>query len=220
MVRPSRNIDQLLLQAGHELLPETGVRGLSIRQVAEHAGVNPGMFHYHFKTKDVFVRALLEDRYNAMFSNLELAAHRFPSALENLRAATNILGRFARDNRVLLVRLLNDAFAGERVVMEFLRANLPRHLGVLTSLIAQAQKEGVLKPVAPPQALTFLMGGVGAAILLGTAVLNSGMAPPLLAPLMEQLIFSDAAIAERVDMALVGLAVSTSAVPLSTGVSK
>ncbi|MBI3716171.1 MAG: TetR/AcrR family transcriptional regulator [Betaproteobacteria bacterium] len=206
MTRPSRNVDQLLLQAGHELLPATGVRKLSIRQVTERAGVNLGMFHYHFKTKDVFVRAVLQQKYNDMFATLELEAHKSPSAKENLRAAVNVLVRFGRDNRAMLVRLLGDAFAGEAVAVEFLQANLPRHIAVILSLIARGQTEGVLKKLPPPQALAFLMGAVGAPILLGTAVLNSGFAPPQLVDQFEQIVFSDAAIAVRVDMALAGMA--------------
>src|SRR5260221_7973961 len=138
--RPSRNVDQLLIQAGHELLPQTGVRGLSIRQVTERAGVNLGMFHYHFKTKDVFVRAILEQKYNDMFATLETETHRSESVVDNLRAAANVLARFARDNRKLLVKLLNDALGGEAVAQEFLKANIPRHIQVVVALMVQAQK--------------------------------------------------------------------------------
>ena len=59
MPRPSRNIDQLLIAAALELLPNAGTSVLTIRQVCQHAGVNLGMFHYHFKTRDVFLRAVL-----------------------------------------------------------------------------------------------------------------------------------------------------------------
>ena len=117
MPRPSRNVDQLLINAGHELLPQTGVRGLSIRQVTEKAGVNLGMFHYHFKTKDVFVRAILEQKYNDMFQSLELQVQADAAAVEKLRAAVALLARWGRDNRVFFVRLLGDAFAGEKVAL-------------------------------------------------------------------------------------------------------
>jgi AcrR family transcriptional regulator len=33
------------------LLPQTGCAGLSVRKVAERAGINLGMFHYHFKSR-------------------------------------------------------------------------------------------------------------------------------------------------------------------------
>jgi AcrR family transcriptional regulator len=204
--RPSRNVDQLLLQAGHELLPETGVRGLSIRQVAERAGVNLGMFHYHFKTKDVFVRAVLQQQYNDMFATLAVESNRSDDVVENLRGAVNTLARFARDHRKMLVRLLNDALAGEAVAQEFLTANMPRHIHVIAGLIAQCQKEGRIRKIPVPQALAFMMGSVGAPILLGAAVIQNGLMPPPVADMFENVVFSNASIAERVEMALAGLA--------------
>lgn len=206
MVRPSRNVDQLLIEAGHELLAKTGVRGLSIRQLTEHAGVNLGMFHYHFKTKDVFVRALLEQKYNDMFANLQMKSKGNASALENLRASINVLARFARDNRLLLVRLFADAAVGESVALEFLRANMPRHIHVEIDLIKQAQKDGALRALPIPQALAFLVGAVGAPIMVGAAMSQSSFTPASVRKQLEQSVFTDAAIAERVDMALAGMA--------------
>lgn len=206
MPRPSRNVDQLLLKAGHELLPTTGIRALSIRQVTERAGVNLGMFHYHFKSKDIFVRAVLEQKYNDMFTNLTLESNRSAVAIKNLRAAVNVLARFGRDNRGLLVRMIGDAFSGENVAREFVQANLPRHIKVVTQLLVQSQQEGDLKKMPVSQALGFVMGGVGAPILLGWAVISNGFLPTMAAHEIEQSVFTDAAIAERVDMALTGLA--------------
>ena len=55
------------------------------------------MFHYHFGSKEQFVRRLLQQLYDEMFANLELAASaRLPG--DALRAALNVLGRFVRDN--------------------------------------------------------------------------------------------------------------------------
>ncbi|HEX9392942.1 MAG TPA: TetR/AcrR family transcriptional regulator [Usitatibacteraceae bacterium] len=204
--RPSRNVDQLLIQAGHELLPQTGVRGLSIRQVTERAGVNLGMFHYHFKTKDVFVRAILEQKYNDMFRGLETKSRGSDSALINLRAAVTLLARWGRDNRVFWVRLLGDAFAGEKVALEFMRANMPRHIEVVIDLVLRAQKEGELRKMPIQQALAFLMGALAAPIVVGTAAINSGFVPEFVREQLEQLVFTDAAIEERVEMALLGMA--------------
>jgi AcrR family transcriptional regulator len=204
--RPSRNVDQLLIEAGHELLPQTGVRGLSIRQVTEKAGVNLGMFHYHFKTKDVFVRAILEQKYNDMFASLETKTRREGSTIEKLRAAVSLIAHWARDNRVFFVRLMGDAFAGEKVAMDFMQANMPRHIQVVVEILLQAQKEGALRKLPLPQALAFLIGGVSAPIVIGTAATNSGLLPPFLLDQLEQSVFTDDAIAERIDMALAGMA--------------
>ncbi|MEI6737690.1 MAG: TetR/AcrR family transcriptional regulator [Pseudomonadota bacterium] len=206
MPRPSRNVDQLMIEAGHALLPQTGVRGLSIRQVTERAGVNLGMFHYHFKTKDAFVRTLLEQKYNDMFANLQTKSRSNKSALENLRASITVLARFARDNRAMLVHLLGDTLAGEVIALEFMRANMPRHLHVVIELLLRAQKEGTLRKLPISQALTFLMGAMAAPILVGGAAIHSGLVPQLIQKQLEQNVFTDAAIAERLEMALLGMA--------------
>ena len=85
MPRPSQNVDQRLLDAGLELLPLTGCAGLSVRRLTEHAGVNLGMFHYHFKSKDNFIRAVLQRTYEAMFSALTLEVDATATPLHNLR---------------------------------------------------------------------------------------------------------------------------------------
>ena len=78
MPRPSRNLDHALLAAGRELFPERGCAALSVREVADAAGVNLGMFHYHFKSRDVFLRSLMQQAYEEMFTRLtaELSLHR------------------------------------------------------------------------------------------------------------------------------------------------
>ena len=204
MTRPSRNVDRLLLRAGRELFPETGAARLSIRKVALRAGVNPGMFHYHFGAKDLFVRQVLQELYDEMFANLELAASA-RSPRDALSAALNVLGRFARDNARLLRRLIADALSGDPLAREFLRANMPRHVGVLLSLIRSGQRAGQLRSMAPAQALVFLAGSVAAPMVIGGALADHDLVPGVAAGL-PALIGTDAAIAERVDCALAGLA--------------
>jgi TetR/AcrR family transcriptional regulator, repressor for neighboring sulfatase len=49
-----------VIEATVELLAEAGPRTLSVRQVAERAGVNHALVHRHFGTKDEIVRRALE----------------------------------------------------------------------------------------------------------------------------------------------------------------
>ena len=205
MVRPSRNVDVALLEAGRALFPQSGIAGLSVRKVAERAGVNLGMFHYHFKTKDAFVRALLQRLYDGMFAELELAAAGDTRPVEALRASANVLARFVRDNRLLLRRLMADAVASEPIAVEFVRTNLPRHIGVIGGLVAAGQRAGVLKPVPIAQALAFIAGAVGAPILIGGAIVERDEAPAALRRTFESAVLSDDALAERVDLVLAGL---------------
>jgi AcrR family transcriptional regulator len=209
MTRPTRNIDQQLLEAGRKLLLQTGVSGFSIRQLTETAGVNLGMFHYHFKTRENFLSLVLQNLYEEMFAQLEFQAHAERPPLENLRAAVNVLGRFMRDNRLLLRRLMPDAISGEPIARRFFHTNFPRHLEVMTALVREVQRAGLLRPLPLFQAMSFIAGAVAMPILMATALQEEGFAPPSLTANLDADVLSDAAIAQRVDMALKGLQAET-----------
>jgi AcrR family transcriptional regulator len=206
MARPSRNLDQVLLAAGRELLPERGCAGLAVREVAERAGVNLGMFHYHFRTREAFLRAVLQQAYEEMFANLTLEAKPDAEPVEGLRAALRVLGRFLRDNRPLLARVLADAMVGEACAREFVRDNLPRHVAVLRRYFLAGRRRGVLRPLAFDQALGFLAGALAMPILAGGAIASSGLVAEPRRRALERGLLGNAAIDERIDLALEALA--------------
>lgn len=211
MSRPSRNIDQLLIATARELLPETGCRGFSIRQLTERAGVNLGMFHYHFKTREQFLARVLQDVYQEMFTTLTFQAHAERPPLENLRAAVTVLGRFARDNRFLVRRLLADALSGATTAQDFFRQNFPRHLGVIAELLSAGQRAGTIRKLPLTQALAFLAGAVALPNILVTVVQEQAIVPAQFLSNLDREVLSDKAIAQRVDMAMRGLAAESEA---------
>jgi len=207
MARPSRNLDRALLAAGRALLPEVGCAGLTIRQVAEAAGVNIGMFHYHFKTREAFLRAVMQSAYEEMFTtfSFEVAHPVDASVTEHLRVGFRVIGRFLRDNRRLIGRIMADAISGDPVAREFLRDNAPRHISLLSGLIAEGQKRGELREMPVPQALAFCAGAFGSPIVLGGAIADSGQLPRAASQMLAAAIFSEAAIEQRIDLALTAL---------------
>lgn len=59
-VQPRRgrvDVEERLVAAAAELLGEVGPRAMSVRQVAERAGVNHGLVHHYFGGKDGLARA-------------------------------------------------------------------------------------------------------------------------------------------------------------------
>jgi len=205
MPRPSRNLDRALLAAGRALLPRRGCAGLSIREVADAAGVNLGMFHYHFKSREAFLRALLQSMYEEMFSQLTYQGSAEWGPIDNLRAAMRFLGRFLRANRPILARVMADALCGDQIAIDFLRNNIPRHLGVLLALIVQAQEAGEIGPLPAPQALGFCAGALAMPILFGGAVAESGALGPAGTKRITAALLTDAAIDERIELALAAI---------------
>ena len=212
MTRPSRNLDRALLAAGQALYPATGCAGLTIRQVAEAAGVNIGMFHYHFKTRDVFLRAVLQANYETLFAQLPVppeaaakAAHAPAPVVELVRAGLRALGRWTLDNRAFMARLVSDCVAGEPVARTFFAENFPRHLGVMSQLVARAQADGVFRPMPVSQAIAFCAGAISLpSLVLGAAVDSNEMSRARKRAL-ESEVLTHAAVDQRIELVIAAL---------------
>ncbi len=144
MSRPSRNTDRRLIEAGKELLPVSGFRGLKIREVASKAGVNLGMFNYYFKTKRRFVEILLTELYGEFMSELKLGAQEGENCGERLRNALQHVASFARDHRRHLLPLLEEIISGNKEIMNFARLHMSKHFAVLFNLVGQCKRSGYI----------------------------------------------------------------------------
>jgi AcrR family transcriptional regulator len=206
MPRPSQQIDQALLASGRALFERHGCAGLSVRALAEHAGVAPGMFHYHFGSKEQFLRTLLTGVYEEMYGSLLRQAAIEGGPVERLRAALGLLARFARAHRKLLARLWGDANAGEAVAREFFQHNAPRHVGLLMALLGEGQASGALRALPSLTAFSFLMGAVALPTIFVAGLVDAGFAPPGGKAAFEAQVMSDEAIDARIELALAALA--------------
>ena len=211
MARPSQQIDQALLRSGRALYPAHGCAGLSQRLLAEHAGVQPAMVHYHFGSKEGFLRAMLQQTYDTLFAELQSGADAAGPPLERLHGALLALAAFVQRHRPLALRLAADAAAGHAVVQAFLRDNAPRHLQLLVELLQAARAQGsLLHEGTPLAAVVFLMGAVVAPLLVapGMAALDpQGPRWPAgaLRAALDAEVLSASAIAWRIDRALSAL---------------
>jgi AcrR family transcriptional regulator len=57
-----------LIQKGVELFSEKGFDSVSIRDVTSAAGVSPGLLIHHFKSKEEFIKACIEDVFGEVLS--------------------------------------------------------------------------------------------------------------------------------------------------------
>lgn len=201
MGRPAGNADKLLIAAAKEIACESGCSGLTIRDVARRAGVNLGMFHYHFRNKKRFTRVLLEELYDGFFARLSIASCEGPDALAQLRNSLVLMGLFIRDERHLVCALIKDVVNGDKEVLRFIRNNLPRHVGVIRKLLAKCEKEGTLPAVPFYQAMGFIMSSLNMPSIIGGMLETTGR----LGARELKHILSDRAIEQRVEMALAAI---------------
>jgi AcrR family transcriptional regulator len=205
MPRPSTDCDKRLLDAARAMLAETGLAGLSQRAVARRAGVNLGMFHYHFGTKERFLRRLLQDVYEEFFARLSLETKDGSDPVKRLRRALVEFGRFARDQRVLVCALAGEAIKGDKLCADFFRVNMPRHFAVLAGLMAEGQRRRRLKRLPMPVAVSFALGAMGSPNIVYTVLERLGRRPDEALGRLKKDFLSDRAIELRADIVLAGL---------------
>jgi len=210
MSRPAGDADKRLVQAAIELIPLAGLAGLPVRRVASRAGVNLGMYHYHFKSKQDFHRRILDSVYETFFSRLTgaLEGAGGKSPRDRLRKTVLAAGGFIRDNRSLLFGLARDLLADDPEVIRFIRINFPRHVILLVRLVKDCQKSGDIRPMPMIHVLPFLFASViGPIFAMGFIgkVLPAGLREIPLAA-MKAVLAGDSRLEERLDMALAALA--------------
>jgi AcrR family transcriptional regulator len=213
MTRPSRNTDRLLIEAAKQLIPKTGFTRLKVRDVAKKAGVNLGMFTYHFKTKDRFTEVLLAEVYEEFFKNLQFENTRGADCREQLRNTLFFAARYIRDHRDIIYPLLEEILLGNRHIMAFARKNMTRHIGILVGLITECQKKGLIVKMPLFNVLPVLMGAVFAPVLV-LGILRrfqrNGLVSGVMPAMLTTTIMTDAALAQRIDIALKGLSAGAS----------
>src|SRR5579883_2700002 len=206
MPRTSRSLDQKLIRTARATLARTGFSGLSVRAVAKRAGVNLGMFHYHFKSKDAFVGRLLQETYEDFFVTFREAAEGDGGPGTRLRRVLLAFGRFARENRRFYALLARELLNDQPQCLRFLKENFPRHSAILMGLIEECRKAKLVRDLPAPMLAAFAMTAMGTPNILVAALERRkprdvrGM--PF--PRFRDALISDAAIEARADMVLAG----------------
>lgn len=207
MARPKGDAEARLLKAARGLARERGCGGLTVREVCRRAGVNLGLFHYHFKSREAFVARVMEETYAEFFARLTLSAGGGGPASARLRAALLAIARFSRENRRVLVGLVRDALNGDRQVARFVASRFPRHIPIILGLVREGAARGEFRRLPDAFVMSFMMGALSSPNLVAS-LLERHAERPFGRPRAEVLglLLSDEALETRVDMVLAGLA--------------
>lgn len=210
MARPTGNADIKLLQAGREIIEKEGHSQLSLRAVARKAGVNLGMFHYHFKNKAEFCQRCTSQAYADFYKGFETEIAEPGDTIEKLRRGLLALACYSRAQRHFVLSLLRDLEDKNSEAWDFIRSKFPPpHGKAIMRLVRQGQREGLLLKVPAPTAMSVLMSAIAAPnVLAGLAERALGsklLSLPKLA--LNHYFLSDKALNLRVNLALRSLMV-------------
>lgn len=163
--------EEKLLLVGLEHFLKTGGGSLSVRKVAQEAGVNLGSFVYHFKTKDIFIAKIFERQYLEFMSQFIQALSEVDQnegPVEALRKLISVMSEFVVKNHEFFARVCMDIFAGEKAVLALFMKEPPPHFSVMLGLIKRGQDQGLLrKDMTPTQLVLTNIFTVGMPYILG-----------------------------------------------------
>jgi AcrR family transcriptional regulator len=207
MSRPSRNQDQLLIETAKRLYPEVGASGMSLKRIADEAGVNLGMFSYYFGSKSNFIRKVLQALADESGTHASAALPPGMPSIGRLRCFLISMGRNYRDHRRLALAMYRDFLNQDPDVTEHLFENMRAQLIELAPLIEECQRDGYVDDALPVQQIIgFCMGTVKTPIVLAASQENSGHSMPQLMRDGMSRMLTDEAIEQRVELVLRGIA--------------
>lgn len=153
---------EAVVRAALELFSQKGVKASSVREIAQLAGVNHGLIHRHFGSKEKLRQVVQETLAQEVRDEIgEVLNHQQGvwQAVEALRAHPEFL-------RVLARTLLDGEPATE------VRGPDP-YLGRMAAIAAKQQERGALRGDMPPEVMVAGM----AALVLGLMVLQNYILP-------------------------------------------
>ncbi len=198
--------EQILL-AADEVFGELGFTGVSVRDVAQRAGVNKALIFYYFGSKDALFEAVLQRYYAAHRVAFEHAFSGDAPLRERMHTVLDAYLDFIDNNR-RYPRLVQSVISGAPEHHALIETNL----GALHSFVHTAL-EGLAPEAGPLAARHFF-------VTLSGAVINYFTYAPVLAGMWGDDPLSAEATAERrahlhwlVDCLMNGLAQSRSSTP-------
>jgi len=179
-----------LLRAAIELIAEAGWGGVTTRSVAERAGVNQALVHYHYRSVPGLLR---EAAYAAMAATFEPAMSRLAETQDpaaGLRAVVTALLEIdpqAPESLVVVeatVQAVRDAELGSQV-----RQMLTVFREVLAERLGAARDSGRLSPAIQPAGLATALAGLLDGLALHRMIdpsVNVGSAAEAIQALLEE----------------------------------
>jgi len=207
MGRPASGTDLKLKAAGRRLLVENGITGLSVREACRLAGINTGMFHYYFGSKDEFIKTILKEIYAEFMLKLRLETAVAGGSREKLKSTLVAVGKFAREIRKVAPMLLADMAHGNKAAFLFLSGNFTEHVKYLSALAKECRPRSAVKGHSIPYIVGALLPVLVFPVIMGGVMERNGVKDVggvKMEDLLEEFL-SDEGIAGRAEIALRGI---------------
>ncbi len=179
---------------------------MSLKMLSDEAGVNPGIFYYHFKSKSNFIRIVLESFIEDARKEIEIEIPANIPSIKKLQHCLMSIGKNFRGHSRLAVSMYRDLLNKDPDITSFLVSSIEEQISFLKPLIEECQKDNYIrKHYTLQEILSFCLAGIKTPIVLSKVLeLLSDDNSEHMEKLKKELI-TDEAIIRRAEMAIMGI---------------
>lgn len=152
---------EALLDAARDLMAERGLPRVTVREVAERAGLQPGLVNYYFGGKDGLVQAVVDASTEHLFARVREAATQPGTPDERLRGLIRAMALSIAEEpyapRLVVEQVL---FGRDDAADSFVDQYASRQLRVLADLFDEGVAQERFRPLDLSLLVPQLLGGV------------------------------------------------------------
>ena len=159
--RKSRDAKEKLLEAGTALFAEKGFAGVSIRELAETAGVNSAMISYYFGGKEGLYEAVITAQYERLLTKFEAIAVSPASVHEKIRMYAEVIRLNHTEDQPLMARLIQGELSSPTSCMEkVIRKYTTRLAQIVSGILREGMQTGQLRDDIEPMFAALSLAGM------------------------------------------------------------
>ena len=152
-----------ILLATLQCISDIGIAATSTRAIAERAGLNQGIIHYYFRSKDEVLKRVLEILFHNSTSNIESVASSSLPPLEKLdgilQAGLSLIGR-RREEFIVFVAFWGHAMSVGGDLLRLYQNLFRRFREAFVKIIKEGEGRSVFKPGISKDMALLIVGAV------------------------------------------------------------
>ncbi len=152
------NLKNALIKAGVRILSKEGIQGLSLRKVAERAGVSHSAPYSHFADKDALIAAISTEGFKQLYTELDAAIAAHPDdPKRQLQESAWAYAQFALNHRDTFKVMFSGVLEKEKDYPDFVQIS-EQTFERVTEIVRACQAAGILR-AAPPEVMAVAVWG-------------------------------------------------------------
>ena len=146
------NTEQKILVAAEHVFHEKGFDGARMQEIADKAGINKGLLHYYFKTKDSLFEAIFSVGNGKMMAHLETIFFLEIPLGEKIGRMVDQYMDLLAENPSLPRFVINELSKNpERFASKIISRNTLRTFSAFADSVQKEIKAGNIRPIDPRQ---------------------------------------------------------------------